>query len=256
MKQKTRKKDMQKKIVIIGASSGMGQKVAEIFINKGYKVGLGARRIENLMKIKEMNENNVECEKIDVTDEKADESLIKLIDKIGGMDILFLASGVGFENNELDIRKELHTVKVNCEGFVRMVDSAFNYFKTKEKGQIAIISSIAGTKGLGTAPSYSSTKRFQNIYLTSLEQLCTINNYNIRFTDIRPGFVDTDLLDTKKKYPLLMKKEYVAKTIVKSIENQTRIKIIDWKYNIIVFFWRLIPQCLWVRLSIKTKRKS
>jgi short-subunit dehydrogenase len=246
---------MQKKIVIVGATSGMGEMVAKMFIEKGYKVGVSARREEKLMELKNIDKDNVEYEVIDVMDDKSSESLLRLINKLGGMDEFFLASGVGYENEDLDLEKEIHTMQVNALGFVKMVDTAFNYFKQNGGGHISCITSIAGTKGLGAAPSYSSTKRFQNFYLTSLEQLSHINNYKIRFTDIRPGFVDTALLDSKRHYPLLMKKEKVAKSIVKAIINKKRIKIIDWRYRLIVCFWKAIPNCLWVKMKIKTKKK-
>ncbi|MBR4437623.1 MAG: oxidoreductase, partial [Bacteroidales bacterium] len=73
----------------------------------------------------------------------------------------------------------------------------------------------------------------------------------IKFTDIRPGFVDTPLLDTvKHHYPMLMEVDYVAKKIVRAIEKQKRVKVIDWRYRILVFFWKLIPNCIWERIKI------
>ncbi|MEE0976492.1 MAG: SDR family NAD(P)-dependent oxidoreductase, partial [Bacteroidales bacterium] len=121
----------------------------------------------------------------------------------------------------------------------------------KVKGHIAVISSIAGTKGLGVAPAYSATKAMQNTYIQSLSQLARIKKADISFTDIRPGFVATDLLNSNKHYPLLMKKEKVAKAIVKALKSKKRVLVIDWKFRIVVFFWRLIPSCIWERISVK-----
>ena len=109
----------------------------------------------------------------------------------------------GFQNPELDIDIELNTTRTNVEGFTRMVDTAFDYFKQHGGGHLAVISSIAGTKGLGIAPAYSATKRFQNTYIDALEQLSHLQKLNIRFTDIRPGFVATALLGDGKHYPML-----------------------------------------------------
>jgi short-subunit dehydrogenase len=135
-----------------------------------------------------------------------------------------------------------------------MVSTAFNYFKTSDKsGHIAIISSIAGTKGLGVATSYSASKRFQNTYIQSLVQLAKIENLNIKFTDIKPGFVDTALLNDEHNYPLKMKPDYVAKKIVRAIRKRRRSAVIDWRYAILVFFWKLIPNCIWERMRIKGK---
>ncbi|MEE1118710.1 MAG: oxidoreductase, partial [Bacteroidales bacterium] len=101
------------------------------------------------------------------------------------------------------------------------------------------------------APAYSATKAMQNTYIQSLSQLARIKKADISFTDIRPGFVATDLLNSNKHYPLLMKKEKVAKAIVKALKSKKRVLVIDWKFRIVVFFWRLIPSCIWERISVK-----
>ena len=114
-----------------------------------------------------------------------------------------------------------------------------------------VISSIAGTKGLGAAPAYSATKRFQNTYIEALAQLARMQRLNIHFTDIRPGFVDTDLLGDDKKYPLLMSPSKVATSIIRAIERRKPVCTTDIRYRILVFFWRLIPRFLWERLPVK-----
>ena len=109
------------------------------------------------------------------------------------------------------------------------------------KGHIAVISSIAGTKGLGIAPAYSATKRFRNTYIDALEQLSRMHHLHISFTDI-PGFVATGLLNDGKHYPMLMSPKTVAAHIVRAIHRKQRIAVIDWRYRLLVFFWKLIPR--------------
>ena len=159
---------------------------------------------------------------------------------------------MGHQNRDLQPDIELNTARTNVEGFTRMVTAAFNYFKEKGSGHIAVISSIAGTKGLGVAPAYSATKRFQNTYIDALEQLSYLQKLNIRFTDIRPGFVATDLLNDGKHYPLLMDATKVGRHIAWSLERKQRIVVIDWRYRILVFFWKMIPRWMWKRLPVKT----
>ena len=132
-----------------------------------------------------------------------------------------------------------------------MITYAFNYFAQQGKGHIACITSIAGTKGLGASPAYSATKRYQNHYLQCLAQLSAMRKVKITFTDIRPGFVATDLLNDNHHYPMLMKKEFVAKEAYKAVAQKRRIKVIDWRYNLLVMAWKLIPNCIWEQLSIK-----
>lgn len=171
------------------------------------------------------------------------------------MDLFLLSSGIGYQNMELNPDIELDTARTNVEGFMRMADTAFHHFREHGGGQLAVISSIAGTKGLGVAPAYSATKRFQNTYIDALEQLAGMQKLNIRFTDIRPGFVATDLLNDGKHYPLLMRPEKVAKRIVRALNHHQRVVVIDWRYAIIVFFWRMIPRRIWKQLPIRTGQK-
>ena len=131
-----------------------------------------------------------------------------------------------------------------------MTNAAYHYFEKQGYGHLAVISSIAETKGLGAAAAYSATKGFQNIYMDALDQLARMQKLNIHFTDIRPGFVATPLLKDDS-YPMLMQAPIVALDIVNAIEQKKRVAIIDWKYRLLVFFWRLIPKWIWVRLPVK-----
>jgi short-subunit dehydrogenase len=174
-----------------------------------------------------------------------------LIEQVGGMDVFLLSSGIGKQNPTLETGLELTTAATNVEGFIRMTNAAFHYFEQQGHGHLAVISSIAGTKGLGAAPAYSATKGFQNIYMDALDQLARMKKLNIRFTDIRPGFVATPLLNNQKKYPMLMDAPIVALDIVSAIEKKKRVAIIDWKFRLLVGFWQLIPKWIWLRLPIK-----
>ena len=240
-----------KRAVIMGATSGLGYEVARLLLADGWKLGLAGRKEENLKKLQSEFPKQVCIKAIDVKDSNADKELLSLIDELGGMDMYFHSSGIGYQNANLDADIELNTLETNGTGFTRLVGTAFRYFKEKGKGHIAVISSIAGTKGLGVAPAYSATKRFQNTYIDALEQLTGMQKLNIRFTDIRPGFVATSLLNDGKNYPMLMKTPYAAKLIVKALRRNKRIAVIDWKYSILVFFWRLIPRCIWKRMKVK-----
>lgn len=185
---------------------------------------------------------------IDITAPDAPERLLGLVEEMGGMDMYIHSSGIGYKNMALDGRIERETVITNALGFTQMVDAAFDWFKERGGGHIAFISSVAGTKGLGAAPSYSATKRYQWIYAQALAQLSSMERYNISFTDIRPGFVATGFLGSSK-YPLLLEKHYVAQKIVKAILARKRSVIIDYKYKILCLFWRMIPNWLWERLT-------
>lgn len=242
-----------KKIIIVGASSGIGREVALNFIKDGWHVGLAARREAPLRELKEQFPSQVEYELLDIVQPDAPDKLHLLITRLGGMDVYFHCSGIGHQNTKIDIEVELQTIRTNALGFTQMVDTVYNYFKQKKQaGQIAVVSSIAGTKGLGVSPSYSATKRYNNIYIDCLDQLARMQKVKISFTDIRPGFVTTALLDDGQHYPAQMTVEYAGKKIFNAVKKRKRVAIIDWKYAIMVFFWQLIPRWLWVRLPIHT----
>lgn len=241
-----------KHIVIVGATSGIGLEVARLCIREGWKVGAAGRREEALANLKALAPGQVETQALDITHDDAPECLSRLIGKLGGMDIYFHSSGIGSRNTELNPEIEIATLRTNGEGFVRMVTAAYAYFKAHGGGHLAVISSIAGTRGLGSAPAYSATKRFQNTYIDALAQLAHINGDDIRFTDIRPGFVATPLL-RNERYPMLMQPAKVAARILTALRHERRRMVIDRRYAVMVFFWRLIPQWLWERLKVRQK---
>ena len=239
-----------KRMIIIGASSGIGREVAKLFLAEGYHLGIAARREDRLMELKQLAPDRVEVAAIDVTADDASDHLRTLIDRVGGMDLFFYASGIGKQNRALMPDIELDTVNTNGVGFTRMVGEAYRYFAEKGEGHIAAITSIAGTKGLGPAPSYSATKAMQNTYLQALEQQANARGLKIHFTDIRPGFVDTDLLKGDFNYPMMLKPEKVAHAIVRAVHSKRHIKVIDWKYAIMTALWRRIPRPMWRHLKL------
>lgn len=234
-----------KRAIVVGASSGIGLEVAKLLMAQGWKVGVAARRIEQMKDL-----GAAAVERIDVTTDDATEGLQRLISKLGGMDLYFHASGIGKQNRELTADIELATLLTNGVGFTRMIGEAYRYFVKQGSGHIAAITSIAGTKGLGPAPSYSATKAMQNVYLQALEQQARSRGLDIVFTDVRPGFVDTALLAGDFHYPLMLRPEKVAQEIVCAINHHQHIRIIDWRYRILTAVWRRIPRWIWRRIKL------
>ena len=259
---------MKKRAIVMGATSGIGKEVARLLAANGYEVGIAGRREERLVQMAQATPGIVAHRQIDVTKEDAPTELHKLIEELGGMDLYVHSSGIGWENVALDADKELKTVETNGVGFVRMVSAAYNWFAEQRadeakqraegdeqkasdkerKARIACITSIARTRGLGAAPAYSATKRMQAHYLECLSQQARMRHLNIGITDIRPGFVATDLI-AGSHFPLQLKAEDVARTIVRAIERGNEVVTIDWRYRLLVAAWQLIPRWLWVRLT-------
>lgn len=239
------------KAIIVGASSGIGLEVAKLLLADGWHIGIAARREEALLELKKTAPERVEVMAIDITHPDAGERLLTLVRQLGGMDLYFHSSGIGKQNRTLEPDIELQTMDTNAIGFTRMIGTAYRYFAEQGKGHIAAITSIAGTKGLGPAPAYSATKVLQATYLQALEQQARQRGlYDIHFTDIRPGFVDTALLSGSFRYPMMLRPESVARDIVSSIRKRRHVRVIDARYRVLTFFWRLVPNFIWRRLRL------
>lgn len=233
----------------MGASSGIGYAIAKRLIEEGWMVGVSARRLEQLETLKQLAPDRVIAQRIDITDSEATTPLAQLIDDLGGVDLYFHASGIGKQNPLLDENIEQATLATNVMGFARMVDSVFNHMAQNNGGHIAVVSSVAGTKGIGSVTSYSASKAFQSTYMQALDQLAVKRGLPIIFTDIRPGFVDTPIL-TGDSYPMLMTVDYVADRIMRALKRKKRVRIIDWRYRLMVRIWRMIPNCIWRKAKI------
>ncbi|MCM1518614.1 MAG: SDR family NAD(P)-dependent oxidoreductase [Pseudoflavonifractor sp.] len=244
-----------KRIVIMGASSGIGLTLAEILASRGVPVGIAARNLQPLLELRGRYPGNVVVKSIDITSPDAPVRMLQLIDALGGMDIYIHVAGIGYENLTLDPDREAAIVDTNATGFARMIDTAYRYMRGNGiRGQIAAVTSVAGTNGIGRLAAYSASKRFGQAYLTALQQLAHAERSGIRFTDIRPGWTDTPLLLPGVSYPMEMEVRPVAVEIIRAIARKRRVAVIDRRWNVVVGLWRLIPNALWVRLNIPISR--
>lgn len=245
-----------KRVVIVGASTGIGYAVAEALASRGVKVGVAARRTETLEKLKEKYPGFVEYKAIDITKKEASVRLKELIDVLGGMDIYFHVAGVGFDNPGLNPEREVWMTETDVCGFARMISTAYDYFRDNGgKGQIAAVTSVAGTKGIGVMSAYSASKKFDQCYLNALEQLSHEDGLDISFTDIRPGWVRTPLIPEGKEFPMEMTLEYVLPKVIKAIVKKRRVAVIDWRWNLLIGAWRCIPNSIWTKFSVNPCKK-
>ncbi len=236
----------------MGASSGIGYAVAEALASRGIRTGVAARRTERLEEMKRKYPEMVEVAAIDINRPEAVGQLHELIHRLGGMDIYFHVAGIGYDNPGLRPEREVQIVNTDATSFARMLSAAYGYFrdnKNKVKGQIAAITSVAGTNGIGQLAAYSASKKFDQTYMVALEQLARQEGADICFTDIRPGWTTTPLLKEGVRYPLEMPLDKVTVDVIRAIVRRKRVAIIDWRWNILVRLWQLLPDCLWTRIN-------
>ncbi|MDD6378370.1 MAG: SDR family NAD(P)-dependent oxidoreductase [Prevotella sp.] len=244
-----KKQQEYRRAIVIGASSGIGQRLARLLLHDGWHLGVAARREEPLEQLAKDFPEQVVWSRIDVTDAQAADQLEQLVKKAGGMDLFLYTSGVGKMNPDLDPEPEDVTLCTNALGFTRMVGAAYRYFARQGRGHIAVITSIAGVRGLGPSPSYSATKALQSTYLEALEQQSHARGLNIRFTDIRPGFIDTPLLHGDR-FPHTLSADEASRSILKAIYSNRHVAYIDSLWHAVVLMMRLTPRVLWRRMNL------
>ena len=246
---------IMKKVLIMGASSGIGLRVAEEFASRGVMVGMAARHTAPMAELQKKYPETVVYESIDVTRTDAPDRMKKLITAMGGMDIYFHVAGIGYENLGLDPQREVDIIATNSGGFARMICCAYRYFRDNGlKGRIAAVTSVAGTNGIGRLSAYSASKKCAQTYLVALEQLANAENADVTFTDIRPGWIRTPLLRDDVAYPMEMTLDYAVPLIIRAIVRHPRVAVIDWKWNLLVALWRLLPNFLWTKVDMEISK--
>lgn len=226
-----------KRVIIIGASSGIGKELAKLFAQNNYKVGITGRRIGLLNELKSKNPDSYFIKSFDITDTKTTvEKLEELTSELGGLDLIVISSGKGEINEKLDFEIENRTIHTNVIGFTCVADWGFNYFEKQKSGHLVAISSIGGLRGNGQAPAYNATKAYQINYLEGLRQKAAKLKTPVFVTDIRPGLVDTQMAKGEGLF-WVMPVEKTAKQIYKAIVGKKKVAYVTKR-------WRLIAAVL------------
>ena len=121
--------------------------------------------------------------------------------------------------------------------------TCFNYFLKREGGHIVNISSVASEIGNGISPSYNASKAYQANYLQGLRFKAFRMKVPIFLTDVRPGFVDTDILmGNKDKLLWVAPLEKACKQIVSAIDRKKRVVYITKRWKIISLLIKTLPE--------------
>lgn len=237
-----------KRAIIIGATSGIGKGLAEILVDNDYKVGITGRRTKLLDKLKSQNPNSYYTRAFDITDTKIIvENLDTLTTELGGLDLLIISSGTGDLNEKLDFEIEKRTVETNVIGFTCIANWAFNFFENQKSGHLVAISSVGGLRGSGIAPAYNATKSYQMNYLEGLRQKAKKTNESIFVTDIRPGFVDTDMAKGEGQF-WVATVEKATQQIFEAIKRKKQIAYITKRWKIIAIILKRVPRQIYAKM--------
>lgn len=237
-----------KKAIIVGASSGIGKALALFLADHGYKVGITGRRNELLVELQQQKPDQFIAKSFDVKDvHDIAEQLETLVYELGGLDLLILSSGTGNFNPNLDFDIEKDTIDTNVAGFTCVIDWAFNFFQTQQFGHLASISSIAGLRGGKAAPAYNASKAYQISYFEALRQKVHKLKMPIALTDIRPGFVATDMAKGPGQF-WVASPEKAAQQILDAILQQQKVVYVTKRWRIIALLLKCIPRFLYDRM--------
>ena len=153
-----------KKIIIVGATSGIGRGLAEQYAREDCLIGITGRR-ENLLKeICAQDKDKLFYQVCDITHtETTLSSLETLVQEMGGMDMLIICAGTGELNPQLSYQLEEPTLLTNVVGFTNIAGWGFRYFEQQKGGHLINISSVGGTRGNGVAPAIMLQKPIKSI---------------------------------------------------------------------------------------------
>jgi short-subunit dehydrogenase len=236
---------MRNKAIIIGATSGIGRALAVQLKQAGYDVGLTGRRLSLLQEIQHELGAGVHIMQMDVCAVEALENQFdQLVDVMGGIDLVIICAGTGFANPELDSKLELQTIQTNVSGFVVVANVSFRAFKAQNSGQLAAISSIMALRGSADAAAYSASKAFMSNYLESLQIKAHREGLAVSVTDIRPGFVDTEMASADNLF-WVAPPEKAARQIINALKKKKNYVYITKRWRLIAWFFRLAPMRLY-----------
>jgi short-subunit dehydrogenase len=257
-----------KRAIIVGATSGIGCELAKVFSSKGYEVGIAGRRADLLEKLSLELPTRSYTAAIDVQKtESAIRSLEKLIADMGEVEIIVLSAGTGHVNPSLDWPAERDTIDTNVSGFAAMANVAMRYFARKGSGHLVGISSVACMRGDNMAPAYGASKAFISNYLEGLSKKAAKAKLAITVTDIRPGFVDTQMMKTYAedldKAPAAEKRAVTAKgdglfwvaspqkaanQIYQAIQRKKKRAYVTRRWVIAAWLLRMMPDWMYNRV--------
>ena len=244
---------MKKTIWITGGSTGIGKALAIRFANEGWNVAISARR-ENLLKELSDRYENISPFPLDVTDKENCKNIFNQVkEKFGEIDICFFSTGTWDPKKEKDIDVEQieNVFKINFFGTVNSIKAVEEYYKNRNEGTLAIVSSIAGYRGLPNSTGYGPSKSALNNLAESL--YFDFGRHNVRVCLVSPGFIKTPMTDKNDfKMPFLKTPEFAADKIYDGLVNKKSFEIhFPKELTLTLKFFSILPYKLYFYLVKK-----
>ena len=248
----------EKKVIwITGASSGIGKALAIKFAENDWLVAASARRENLLNELNQINQN-IHPFPLDVTEiDKCKITAKNIIDQLGGIDICVFGTGMHDPKSEkkFNLDKIRLIMEVNYFGTMNSINSIYEYFSDKKNGQISIISSVAGYRGLPAAGGYCASKAALTSFAESLNFDMQIKN--VRVSLISPGFIKTPMTDQNDfPMPMIKSPEFAANEIYKGLIKKKAFEIHFPKvFTYFLKFLQMLPSSLYFKLVARGMKK-
>jgi short-subunit dehydrogenase len=246
-----------KTIWITGASSGIGKALAIKFAKEGWKVAISARR-EKLLEEISKSQNNIDYFQLDVTDsEKCKIVFNEIKKKFGDINISVFCTGIHDPNSEkkLNLEKVRKIMEVNFFGTVNSINAVYDYYKEKKSGQISIVSSVAGYRGLPAAGAYCASKSALSSFAESL--YFDLKRFNVRVSLVSPGFIKTPMTDQNDfPMPMIKSPEFAAEQMFKGLTKSKSFEIhFPKSFTSLMKILKVIPNGLYFKIVEKGMKK-
>lgn len=233
---------MNKTVVIIGASSGIGRELAKQYLDKGYKLGVLARRIDLLDELASLAPDRVTVGILDVSQtDKVVSEYENFLQKLDRIDLIINSAGIGFVNNDLALDLELKTNSVNVDGFVAITVASVKHLIKQGYGHYAGITSVAALAGRADCPAYNASKAYQANYLEAMRQVVHRKKLPITITDIKPGFIDTGMAKGNNLIWMASTAK-AARQIIRALENKREHVYVTRRWQLIAWAIKFAPR--------------
>ncbi|HYP89083.1 MAG TPA: SDR family NAD(P)-dependent oxidoreductase [Polyangiaceae bacterium] len=239
------------RVVVVGASSGMGEAMARQLAAAGADVAIVARREGELTRLASERPGKLHPYVHDVSNVDEVPALFERIEReLGGVDGLIYAAGVmpKLEESEYAFEKDRAMVTVNLLGAMAWMNQAAARFEAARTGTILGISSIAGERGRRGNPGYCTTKAALTTYLEALRNRCS--RYGVNVVTIKPGFVDTAMTRGLKGLFWLISAEKAAKiSLSLARKGNSGVAFVPSRWALVAFIVRSLPSFIFRKLN-------
>jgi short-subunit dehydrogenase len=239
----------RQKILITGASSGLGAGMARAFASKGRDLALCARRTDRLDELKsELSQEypgvNIAVAALDVNDhEQVPKVFAELSDELGGIDRIVVNAGIGkgakLGSGKLWANKA--TLETNLIAALVQIETALEMFTKTGSGHLVLISSVLGTKGVpGVKAAYSASKAGVSSLGESLR--AEYAKGPIKVSVIEPGYIESEMTAKSNSTMLMVDNETGVKALVAAIEREPGRAVVPWwPWAPLVQLMRVLP---------------